>query len=38
MKKNNSFLISGTASGLGKYLSKKFKSEKFDRKKKLIII
>lgn len=35
MKKNKNFLISGTSSGLGNYLSYKFNSDKFDRKKNL---
>lgn len=34
MPQNNKILISGTSSGLGKYLSQKFHCDKFDRKKK----
>tara|TARA_B100001059_G_C17798919_1_gene564906 strand:- start:789 stop:899 length:111 start_codon:yes stop_codon:yes gene_type:complete len=32
MQKNKNYLISGTSSGLGNYLSSKFNSDKFERK------
>jgi len=35
MLKNNKFLISGTSSGLGKFLFQKFNSEKYNRKKEI---
>ena len=35
MSKRNNCLISGTSTGLGNYLLKKFKSEKFERNKKI---